>query len=442
MLLIDPDLLWDIGFQLSAAATLGLVLYAQPLEEKLIKLTSKRIDEEHAAKIVGTTSELFLFTICAQITTLPIIAYHFGGVSWLALIANPLVLPVQSLVLLLGGLAMLTGMLLPGLGKAVSILAAPFVHYTVRMVTWLAQLPGSDLTLPKFSTLWLLLYYLILFLLTLVPRQKRRTIYKNVISYQTGLIILAALVFFTWSRVLSIPDEKMHLTLLDSEGTILVQSPSGNSVLIGGGVSPSHLKQLLGQILPPGRQGLDAVIIGSAAQDDLNALTDGLSYIPVEMVLWGLDPEINQTSRAVYGAFRTREVPITTMEVGQRLELGDDIILQVLWEGERGAVLWLQMENFTALLPSGKVGDHWLSPPSTPQVILLPDDLKAEDLPLKTLNAWNPDVLLYPLEESEFPLQGEHEILSLIEDFPIVHTLDHDWVRISTDGKQLWVNGR
>jgi len=81
MLLIDPNLLWDIGFQLSAAATLGLVFYAQPLEEKLIQLASKRMNKEQAAKIVGIASELFLFTLCAQVMTLPIIAYHFGGIT-------------------------------------------------------------------------------------------------------------------------------------------------------------------------------------------------------------------------------------------------------------------------------------------------------------------------------------------------------------------------
>ena len=49
-----------------------------------------------------------------------------GGVSWIALIANPLILPVQSLVMILGGLAMLGGMLLPGLGHLLAMVAATF----------------------------------------------------------------------------------------------------------------------------------------------------------------------------------------------------------------------------------------------------------------------------------------------------------------------------
>jgi hypothetical protein len=87
------------------------------------------------------------------------------------------------------------------------------------------------------------------------------------------------------------------------------------------------------------------------------------------------------------------------------------------------------------------VGDHWISPPSTPDVILLSDDLKAETLPIKTLITWNPDVLLLPLDEKDLPLQGEHELLTLLKDHPVLHTLNYSWVRVSTDGENLWVKG-
>jgi hypothetical protein len=51
-------------------------------------------------------------------------------------------------------------------------------------------------------------------------------------------------------------------------------------------------------------------------------------------------------------------------------------------------------------------------------------------------------VILIPLEESDLPLLGEHELLSLLAEYPIITTLDHPWVRVSTDGEQLWVNGK
>ncbi len=179
MMLHDPNFPWDVGFQLSIAATLGLVLYAQPIEEWFLDVMKGRVAEEKAERLIGPISEFFLFTIIAQVMTLPIMAYHFGGISWIALIANPLILPVQSLVMILGGLAMLGGMLVPGLGRLLAVVAAPFVTYTIKVVTLLARLPGGDFTLPKFNALWLLLFYGLLFFLTLIPKAQQQRVLKK-----------------------------------------------------------------------------------------------------------------------------------------------------------------------------------------------------------------------------------------------------------------------
>ncbi|MBG0788159.1 MAG: ComEC family competence protein, partial [Anaerolineaceae bacterium] len=264
MMLHDPNIPWDVGFQLSIAATLGLVLYAQPIEEWFLGVLKGKLADEKAERLIGPISEFFLFTIIAQVMTLPIMAYHFGGISWIALIANPLILPVQSLVMILGGLAMLGGMLLPGLGRLLAVVAAPFVTYTIKVVTLLARLPGGDLTLPKFNGLWLVLFYGLLFFLTLIPKPQQQQSLKKVLTPQLGLLLVSGLVILTWCQALGAPDGNLHLTLLDEEGTVLIQTPTGNTVLIGGGKRPSTLNQRLGEMLPAGERTLDVLVAGSA----------------------------------------------------------------------------------------------------------------------------------------------------------------------------------
>lgn len=441
MMLLDPNMPWDVGFQLSVAATLGLVLYAQPVEEWFLGVMSNRMEEEKAQRLIGPISEFFLFTIIAQMMTLPIMAYHFGGVSWIALIANPLILPVQSLVMILGGLAMLGGMLLPGLGRLLAVLAAPFVTYTIRMVTLLARLPGGDLTLPKFNAIWLIVFYGLLFFLTLFPKPQQKTFLKKVLTPQLGLLVLAGLSVLTWNRVLKVPDGRLHLTLLDAEGSLLIQSPAGNTVLIGGGKRPSALNQSLGERLPAGHPELDVLVAGSAYRDDLNALTGSLNDHPAELALWGVDPETNQTTAAVYTTLEEAGSQILPMEAGQSLEIDEGIRLEVLWVGERGAVLWLSWDNFSALLPTGKVEEHWLAAPGAPDLVLLPDNLAVEDLPLEQITDWHPAVILLPLAEADLPLHGKHPLLSLLTGYPILSTYQHGWIEVSTDGETLWVNG-
>ena len=441
MILITPNVLWDIGFQLSIAATLGLVLYAQPLEQKFVLFASRNMPEDQAQKMVGPVSEFFLFTLAAQAMTLPIIAYHFGGISWIAFIANPLILPVQSMVMILGGLTLLAGLLLPGLGQFFAMIAIPFVSYTIGMVNWLARLPGGNLILPDFHALWLVLFYVVLFVVTLFPREQLAIIFRKVYSHQAIHLLLVGMVIFTWNRVLTTPDDLLHLTLLDSAGTILIQAPGGNTVLIGGGPRPSHLNQALGEMLPAGDQTLKAIIVGSTAKDDLNGLTGALRKYPVEMALWGIDPNTNQTSAAVYSLLSEKGIPREPMTAGQVLDIGSDIRLSVLWTGDRGAVLWLKWKNFSALLPTGKVEEHWINTSEPPDILLLRDGLKAIDLPFRQINHWSPSVILLPLEITRYPLQSNDELMTALSEYPVVTNLNHGWIRISTDGENLWVHG-
>lgn len=116
MLLINPLLLrWDIGFQLSFLATIGIIAFSPLWEKYLIK--------NH--KAFGFT-EIFFLTLSAQIFVLPIILYNFHTLSLVSLAANLLILliiPISMLLVFLSGLAGL------------------FSHWLALPFAWLAFLP-------------------------------------------------------------------------------------------------------------------------------------------------------------------------------------------------------------------------------------------------------------------------------------------------------------
>ncbi|UCF27220.1 MAG: ComEC/Rec2 family competence protein, partial [Chloroflexota bacterium] len=151
MAAFNPQVLWNIGFQLSFAATLGLVLYAEPLKAAFEKLASRRVTVETAQKLSRPVGEYFLFTLAAQVLVLPIIIYYFQRFSISSLIANPLILPAQPPVMILGGLALLAGTVYYPLGQLLAWIAWPFVAYTIRIVEFLAGFPGGTLNLGEVS---------------------------------------------------------------------------------------------------------------------------------------------------------------------------------------------------------------------------------------------------------------------------------------------------
>lgn len=92
--LFNPKaLVFDLGFQLSFLAVLGII-YLQPALKKLLKL------KENPGFL--SWRDNFLMTLSAQISVAPILIINFGNFSPTALIANVLILAVIPLTMALG----------------------------------------------------------------------------------------------------------------------------------------------------------------------------------------------------------------------------------------------------------------------------------------------------------------------------------------------------
>lgn len=96
--LIDPKIVFNVGFQLSVVATLGLV-YLQPALSNIWKKLFKKSN--------GFIEDTLLTTLSCTLTTLPITIYMFGTVSIWAVIANCLILPVIESTMFLGILGLI-----------------------------------------------------------------------------------------------------------------------------------------------------------------------------------------------------------------------------------------------------------------------------------------------------------------------------------------------
>ncbi|MDD5341589.1 MAG: ComEC/Rec2 family competence protein [Patescibacteria group bacterium] len=130
MLVINPKLLvFDLGFQLSFLATLGLI-YLQPLLSSLSKV--ENINNKFLKTVLG---DYLMTTLAAIIMTTPIILYNFGKVSLVAPLANILVLPFIPLAMLLGFIAGLGGLISVALG---SVMAWP-VWLVLTYVIWILE---------------------------------------------------------------------------------------------------------------------------------------------------------------------------------------------------------------------------------------------------------------------------------------------------------------
>jgi len=152
MLFLNPLLLrWDIGFQLSFLATLGIVFSSPFWEKSFVK--------KH--KALGI-SEVISMSISAQVFVLPIIAYNFHMTSLISLLANVFILPIIPLSMLLVFLVSIFGFIFAPVSLVFAWLAFVPLAYEINLIHILSGFPWASVSVNSLSVWWMVVYYLVL----------------------------------------------------------------------------------------------------------------------------------------------------------------------------------------------------------------------------------------------------------------------------------------
>jgi len=445
MAFYNPHVLWDVSFQLSFGATLGLILYARPLQDWFTGLLARRIPLRTARKISASFSGYMLFTLAAQLTILPIMAYHFGRISLIALVANPFILPVQPAVMILAGLALLLSFIYLPLGTVTAWIAWPFAAYTDRAVEFFNRLPYGVIVLGEFSFLFVAVFYLILLSLTFAGSRLRQAL-RPVFTPAVVVTALGISAFLAWSVAFHAPDGRLHLTFFEvgSADAILIQTSSGRSILVNGGPSPSKLAGALGPRLPSFDRHLDWLVIASPQEQQVAALPRILDRFPPENVLWAGNIDASWSAEALDRWLADKETPVTRAYSGAVLDLGRGATLEVINVSPRGAVLLVEWQGFRALLPVGMNFDTLGELEGgrnigTVTALLLADSGYAPLNPPEWLAALRPQVVTLSVMAGDPDGLPNQSVLDNLTGTTLLRTDRNGWIEISTDGLGMWV---
>lgn len=455
MTLFDPGLVADVSFQLSFAATLGLMLYSEPLKRGFTRFAARWLGEAQAGRIAGPVAEFGLYTLAAQVMTFPLTLVHFQRISFSSLLANPVILPFQPALMVLGGLAVLTGALFEPLGQLLAWIAWPFPAFTIKAVAFFAQLPLSSMLIGPTSVVWIALYYLILFGATailLLPEEKRpflkgarqRRALAEAPS-MASVLLLGAAAMLTWRAAAQRPDGLLHVWILDVGGgdAVLVQTPDGDNLLIDGGSSPMALAGALGERLTPFNRRIDWLIVAGTASDQIGGLRDLPQRYPTGAALLA-----GKGTGARYGqlleALQAAGVPAAQAEAGQRLALGQGAWLEVMAVGKRGAMLQLSYGSARMVSGAGLDPDLAAELASSARITpvtayLLPDGGALAVNPPQLLARLAPQVAVLSLRTGGREGRPSPEVLQALAGRTLLRTDRNGWLHLATDGQHLWV---
>ncbi len=342
MTLVNPFLLWDVGFQLSAVATLSLIIFVPILEAWFERLLSKVLSEERSKRIVRFLDEALIVTLAAQVLALPLLVYYFGQLPLFLILTNVLILPVQPGVMFFGGLATLAGMMWSPAGQALAWIAWLFLSWTIWVVELTARIPYASIEVGRLSDGLLCLYYGLLGMAWYVRGQEpeqRRKLWHSLTRHLSAKVALLALVVvaaLVWATVFSLPDGYLHLVFFDvGQGdAIFIVSPGGQQVLVDGGPSPTALLSALGQKMPFWDRSLDIVVMTHPDEDHIGGLVLVLERYQVGRVLDTTLPHETATAQQLAGTIRDKNVPVELARRGMRIRLDEGLWLEVLHPGE------------------------------------------------------------------------------------------------------------
>ncbi len=458
----NPHTLWDVGFLLSFAATAGLVLYTEPLEQFFERALAQITSTARAQSIVDLISEALIVTLAAQITTTPIILHYFGRLSLITLVTNFFILPAQPGVMIWGGIATLLGLIVRPIGQVVGWIAWVFLTYTITVVRATARVPFASAPVQMES--WMVFaYYALLggFTWWLSQSRERRgelwdklTARLDVKLLATAAAILLILAFSAWR---ALPDGRLHIVFLDvGEGdATFIQTPSGRQVLIGGGPSQSVLLSRLGRQMPFWDRTLDVLVLTHPGEAYLTGMIPVLERYRVETLIFrelGCEAEICTHWRRLVEA---EGAAVHRAEAGLELRIDKAVVMNILHPGaeladgasfrDNSVVTRLAYGQTSVLLP-GAIGAEVMqrmvsddaSPTST--VLKVPRQEHCETITEGFLESVEPDVAVVGTgEEDRFAQQPCDEMLERLDGLSLYRTDQHGTVEVISDGNQMWV---
>ena len=222
LLLFNPIWIWDLGFQLSFLATLGLLVTVPALMRRLDWLPT-------------LLASAIAIPLAATLWTLPLQLYHFGVTAPYGIVVNLLVTPLVMVTTLGGFLSAALGLIWAPAGGSVAYLAGIGTQAMDSVAQLFAQLPGANFSLGKLTLFQVAVFYSLLLLIRLSRTwQKRWWIVGGLMA------IVVVLPLHINQRV------RVQLTVLADNPPVLVVQDKGQVGLVNCGNSAT----VRGQVIP------------------------------------------------------------------------------------------------------------------------------------------------------------------------------------------------
>lgn len=258
LLTTDPFSLFDVGFQLTFAATLSIILFAPRLARRLPRLPLK-------------TGEMTAVSIAAVAGVMPLIAVYFNRVTLSSIPLNIAAVPLVGAIMLLGFLFIPLSLIAPFAAAAPAAALDILIHVFLLLSGSMEGLTPLSYRVPT-PGLAVAAGYGTFLILLLAPIRKRipRAAVRAV--FVVFLFLLAVHPFPARSR-----DLKMTMIDVGQGEAVLVEFPGKRRMLVDGGGHPHGDFDPGENVVSPflwrkGFRRIDILVLSHPHPDHLNGM--------------------------------------------------------------------------------------------------------------------------------------------------------------------------
>jgi len=348
MVLYDPKVVLSSGFQMSIAATFGILAGVQKC----------RLVLQSVPAVLRDVVNVLMVSVSAQMFVWPLIAVYFYKFSVICIISNLIVVPLSGLVLSLGlglvGIHFVGGILYVLFGKICTVLTTVLIQISAVF----AAVPYANVTVNGVSPEFLLCYYLALMIFVFFDIKK--TVY---------FCVIAGMLLFTKYAVVEAKG-RAEITFLSvgNGDSIVIKLPGGKAVLIDGGGNWDSALDPGEKIVVPflnykGLRKIDLLVLTHPHYNHYLGLRKVMDSVRVESVLLSYGHADTDEYSEFYKVCQSKAKKVITAVAGTEFVFSD-AKFRVLNPGqsvqvdpdENSIVMEMQYHNFSGLF-SGDIGE-------------------------------------------------------------------------------------
>lgn len=330
LILLNPLVIYDVGFILSFGGTLGIALLSKDFTKFFKKL--------------GKLNETLSVTCSAQLILAPIMMYYFNTFSILSIVTNIIVVPISGSITILGFAVFIISKISFPIAKLIANSLYVLATFTIWVANIFSKIPFSLIRTITPNVLEIFLFYLVVFYFAnlkvrgkkyrfIGEAQNNETKVTKILANIRLIWVIAFIVVFAFSEIFYYRFPRNYLDIrgidVGQGDSVLIETDSRKFILIDGGGSENYdvgENILLPYLLDRRVLNIDTIFSSHSDADHLNGIITALENMHVNNVVIGKGA---LGYEKLYQIAESKNVKVIEVQKGDILEI-ENLVFEVL----------------------------------------------------------------------------------------------------------------